>query len=108
MRLENKVAVITGASSGMGYDMVRHFAMEGASVLAVARRRERLEGLKQECSEFPGKVEIYPADLSDMDENARMIDHAIEVFGRVDILVNNAGILDNFAPLGNIDMALFD
>ena len=108
MRLENKVAVVTGASSGMGYEIVRHFSMEGASVLAVARRKERLEALKDACSDFAGRVEIYPADLSEMEENAKMIDYAITLFGKVDILVNNAGILDNFAGIGSIDMDRFD
>ena len=56
MRLENKKAVVTGASSGMGYEMAKAFVREGASVVAVARRVERLEKLVEECRELPGKT----------------------------------------------------
>lgn len=99
MRLENKSVVITGASSGMGRDMVRLFVREGARVVAVARRQERLEALAEELKDAPGKVEIYVGDISKREVNEGMIDFAIEKFGRLDVLVNNAGIMDDQSPI---------
>ena len=100
MRLEGKTVVITGASSGMGKSMVELFVKEGASVVAVARRKERLEALKTALQDAPGKIEIYVADVSKQEANEAMIDFAVEKFGKLDVLVNNAGIMDSMEPIG--------
>ena len=102
MRLENKIAVVTGASSGMGHDMAKAFVAEGASVVAVARRVERLEKLVAECEGLPGRIATFPADLMKKEGNEAMIDFAIETFGGFDILVNNAGVMDNMASVKNV------
>ena len=92
MRLENKVAVVTGASSGMGKAITTRFVQEGAKVVAVARRIERLEELAESLKGEPGEIEIFSADITSVDKNNEMIDFAVEKFGHLDILVNNAGI----------------
>lgn len=103
MRLENKVIVVTGASAGMGRCMAETFVKEGAKVLAVARRKEVLEDLKAETAGGPGTLEIFTADCSRPEDCGKMIDFAVETFGRLDVLVNNAGIMDDSAPAGEFD-----
>ena len=100
-KLAGKVAVVTGASSGMGKEIVTLFAKEGASVVAVARRKERLEELAASLADEEGKVAVYPGDISSKDVNEAMIDFAVEQFGKLDILVNNAGIMDDMAAVGD-------
>jgi len=99
MKLENKSVVVTGASSGMGKAMVELFANEGASVVAVARRKERLEELAASLKDAPGKVIIYAGDVSKREDCEGMIDLAVKEFGKLDVLVNNAGIMDDMAPM---------
>ena len=99
-KLSGKTAVVTGASSGMGKEIVTLFAKEGANVVAVARRKERLEQLAADLAGEEGKVAVYPGDISSQEVNEGMIDFAVEKFGKLDILVNNAGIMDNMAGVG--------
>ncbi|MBQ9327160.1 MAG: SDR family oxidoreductase [Solobacterium sp.] len=99
-RLSGKTAVVTGASSGMGKEIVTLFAKEGANVVAVARRKERLEELAESLKEEEGTVLPYPGDISSKEVNEAMIDFAVEKFGALDILVNNAGIMDGMEPIG--------
>lgn len=101
MQLENKVAVVTGASSGMGRAIVSLFAREGAKVVAVARRKERLAELVAELADAPGAVAAYPGDVSSREVNEGMIDFAQKTFGGFDILVNNAGIMDDMSPVAD-------
>ena len=100
-KLDGKVAVVTGASSGMGKEIVALFAKEGANVVAVARRKDRLEALADSLKEAPGKVAVYPGDISLQEVNDGMIDFAVAQFGKLDILVNNAGIMDDMAGVGD-------
>jgi len=99
MKLANKTVVVTGASSGMGKAIVELFAKEGANVVAVARRVERLEALAAELADAPGKVKVYAGDISKREVNEGMIDFAVAEFGKLDVLVNNAGIMDDMAPI---------
>lgn len=101
MKLENKVVVVTGASSGMGKAIVETFVNEGAKVVAVARRRERLQQLADSLSSAAGEVAIFVGDISQRNVNEEMIDFAIERFGKLDVLVNNAGIMDDMSPIGD-------
>jgi len=100
-RLTGKTAVVTGASSGMGKEIVTLFAKEGANVVAVARRKERLEQLAESLKDEEGTVLPFPGDISAKDVNEAMIDFAVEKFGKLDILVNNAGIMDDMAAVGD-------
>lgn len=103
-RLEGKVAVITGASSGMGREIAKAYAREGASVIAVARRKDRLEELEKEDE----KITAYAGDMMKPEDVLGMIDCAIEKHGKIDVLVNNAGILDNFMPVGDVTDELWE
>lgn len=102
MKLKGKVAIVTGASAGMGKDIAYYYAKEGANVLAVARRIERLETLSKEAEELEGKIVPFSADISEKNQVENMVDEAIKIFGTLDILVNNAGVMDNFSPVGDV------
>lgn len=100
-KLTGKVAVVTGASSGMGKSIVELFVNEGANVVAVARRKERLDELTASLADAEGKVIAFVGDVSSKDVNEQMIDLAVSEFGTLDILVNNAGIMDDMSPIGD-------
>ncbi len=102
MRLEGKSVVVTGASAGMGKAIVALFANEGANVVAVARRKERLEELQASLKDAPGKVVIMAGDVSKKEDNEAMIDLCVKEFGGLDVLVNNAGVMDGMEPVGEL------
>ncbi len=89
--LQGKVAIVTGATQGIGRATAELFAAEGAAVVIVARGRERLNAVVGEITKAGGKAVGVSADVSNADECARIVAEAVEAFGRVDILVNNAG-----------------
>lgn len=103
MKLQGKSIVVTGASSGMGHAIVERFVREGASVVAVARRKERLEELAASLADAPGKILVYAGDVSQRETNEGMIAAAVEHFGKLDVLVNNAGVMDDMGPVGEVD-----
>jgi NAD(P)-dependent dehydrogenase (short-subunit alcohol dehydrogenase family) len=89
-RIDGRVAILTGASSGLGARFARVLDAAGAKVVLVARRKERLEALADELHDaLPA-----PADLGDVDSVGRVVGQALERYGRVDVLVNNAGMVD--------------
>jgi short-subunit dehydrogenase len=88
----NKIAVITGASSGIGAATARKLASQGLHVILVARRRERLSHLADEIRNSGGKADIIPADLSAETERQRVYAQVEAEFGQTDVLVNNAGL----------------
>lgn len=108
MKLEGKVAIVTGSSGGMGRDIALTYAKEGAKVLAVARRAERLASLVEEAKGFGGEIAAYSVDLSNQENVESMVDEAIRVFGKLDILVNNAGIMDNMSGVGHATDEMYD
>ncbi|MCW4354535.1 SDR family oxidoreductase [Hoyosella sp. YIM 151337] len=91
-RLDGKVAVITGASSGLGAGFARALAGAGASVVLGARREDALASLASEIGEAGGKVAYRRVDVTDPNECDDLAAAAIEQFGRLDVLVNNAGV----------------
>jgi NADP-dependent 3-hydroxy acid dehydrogenase YdfG len=91
--LNGKVAVVTGASSGIGEATVRSLAGEGAAVVAGARRKERLDGLVEEVTRDGGKAIAVECDVADEQQAHALVDQAVEEFGGVDILINNAGVM---------------
>ena len=92
-KLAGKVALITGASSGIGKATALMFAESGIKVALVARREEKLKALKKELEHTGGAADYYVADVSREDEAKASVAWAVETFGAVDILVNNAGIV---------------
>ena len=101
MRLKDKSIVVTGASSGMGKAIVERFVKEGAFVVAVARRKERLDALKESLAQEKGQVLVFQGDVSKKEDNEKMIELAVQHFGKLDVLVNNAGIMDDMSGIGN-------
>lgn len=94
MRLEGKVAVITGAASGMGLAMARIFSAEGAKVVAGDRNVGRLEAAVAGISSAGGKIVAVAGDIGVQADAEALIDTAITTYGGVHVLVNNAGIMD--------------
>ncbi len=90
--LKGKVAVVTGASSGIGEAAARELASRGAAVVLAARAAERLGALEAEISASGGRVLRVQTDVSERDSVERMVQKTVEAFGSVDILVNNAGL----------------
>ena len=91
-KLEGKVAIITGASSGIGEATAISLAAEGAKVVIAARRGERLEAVAKHITDNGGKALSVIADITDEVQVKKLVQTANAEFGRVDILVNNAGI----------------
>lgn len=108
MKLKGKTAVVTGASSGMGREIAYYFAKEGANVIAVARRAERLNELVEQTKDFDGKIVAFSADITDKEKVEEMVDEAVKLFGKMDIIVNNAGIMDDMSGVGDVSDEMFD
>jgi NAD(P)-dependent dehydrogenase (short-subunit alcohol dehydrogenase family) len=89
--LQGKVALVTGASSGIGRATAAALARHGAEVVLVSRTKEKLEVLRDEIKSAGGKAHVYPCDLSDLEAIDRMVAAVLKDRKRVDILVNNAG-----------------
>lgn len=89
--IDGKVAVIVGASSGLGADAARAFAKEGAKLAILARRKEKLDALKEEISSDAPVISVS-CDVTDEESVKKAIDTVIEEYGKIDILFNNAGV----------------
>lgn len=89
--LDGRVAIVTGASQGIGRAITLTLAAEGADVVVVARRVAGLEAVAEEVSARGRRAEVVPADLATADAPRAVAAAAIERFGRIDVLVNNAG-----------------
>ncbi len=89
--LQDKIVLITGASSGFGEDAARLFARQGAKVVLAARRIERLQTLADEIQDEGGEALVVPVDVASREEVQVMVDTVLDVYGQIDILFNNAG-----------------
>jgi NADP-dependent 3-hydroxy acid dehydrogenase YdfG len=107
MGIDGQVALVTGASSGIGRAVARDLGAGGASVVLAARRAERLAELADELTAAGARALAVPADVTDQDEVERLHDAAIDRFGRVDILVNNVGV-GSYGPLGSMTVEDYD
>ena len=91
--IEGKVVVITGASSGLGEATARLLAAQGASVVLGARRIDRLKVLADELSRRGGKALAVPTAVVQCDQVKRLVDAAVQTYGRIDVMINNAGLM---------------
>ena len=107
-RLEGRVALITGASRGIGRAVALRFAAEGAHVILIARTQGALEELDDEIRAMGGAATLVPADLTEFDTIDGMGARVFERFGRLDVLVGNAGILGTLGPLAHADPKTWD
>ena len=101
-RLEGKVCIVTGASAGIGRATAELFCREGAKVVAVARREERLRELAEECKNLPGEMTWYAGDVGDPAAAVGMVRKAISAFGRLDVAVNCAGVMDDNTAIADM------
>lgn len=90
--LSGQVAIVTGASQGIGRAVAETLAANGAKVAAVARNAEKLASLVAAVAAAGGEAQAFPCDVSDAEAVTATVDAIVEAFGKVDILVNNAGI----------------
>ena len=93
--MEKKVAVITGASSGIGRAAVHIFTENGFQTVAVGRNEKELGSLRKEVKDSKGDVKIHLADIRETSQVERLINETVENFGQIDVLVNSAGIIAN-------------
>ncbi len=106
-KLLGKVALITGASAGIGRASARALAGEGASLVLTARRKERLEALKAEVEALGGKAVIVLGDVREEAAAIAAVKAATDAFGRLDILINNTGV-GNYKKLTDTSAAEYD
>ncbi|MBV8902405.1 MAG: SDR family NAD(P)-dependent oxidoreductase, partial [Acidobacteriia bacterium] len=106
--LENKVAIVTGASRGIGLAIAEAFAREGAHVTICGRKQETLAEAAAKCSHQPGKVLPVACHVGRPAEIQRLVAITLREFGKVDILVNNAGTNIAQEPVLQVDEAKFD
>ncbi|PLR80582.1 3-ketoacyl-ACP reductase [Bacillus canaveralius] len=102
MRLENKVAVVTGAASGMGKAIAVLYAREGAKVVVSDINLDLANATVAEIKSSGGEAIAVLANVAKEDDIQNLIDTAVNTYGTLDILVNNAGIMDNFEPAADI------
>src|SRR5258705_280501 len=108
MTLQNKVAIVTGGSLGIGAGIVRRLARDGARVvLDYHTHRAAADTVAQEIEAHGGRVLVVQADVSCVSGVHYLVDETVKAFGRLDILVNNAGI-EEPAPFGNVSEESFD
>jgi NADP-dependent 3-hydroxy acid dehydrogenase YdfG len=96
--ISGKVIVITGASSGLGEAAARLLAAEGAAVMLGARRAERLQTLAEELNAAGGQALAQETDVTHRAQVQRLVDRAVDAYGRIDVMLNNAGLMPN-SPL---------
>jgi short-subunit dehydrogenase len=106
--LNNKVVLITGATSGFGEDAARLFAKEGCRVVLAARRLDRLQSLAEEIQNAGGEALAIPVDVNEPAEIAVMVQTVLDLYEKIDILFNNAGFgsvdwFENLEPERNIE-----
>lgn len=102
-RLAGRIALVTGASRGIGAAVARRFAVEGAHLILTARTVGGLEEVDDAIQGAGGSATLVPLDLRKFDEIDRMGAAIYERFGRLDVLVANAGVLGGLSPVGHIE-----
>lgn len=106
--LANRIALVTGASRGIGFATAIALAKAGAHIIATARTQGGLEELDDEIRKVDGSATLVPLNLTDSDGIARLGAGLHERYGRLDILVGNAGVLGPSSPIGHIELKTFN
>lgn len=102
MKLENKVAIVTGAGSGMGKAIATLYAQEGAKVVVSDINEEAARAVVQEIQANGGEAFVLLANVAKEEDVQQLIDQTVSQYGTVDILINNAGIMDGMEPAADI------
>src|SRR6266581_3999643 len=105
--IEGKVVVITGASSGLGEATARLLSSQGAAVVLGARRLDRLKSLAGELTASSGKAIATATDVADRAQVKKLVDAAMQEYGRIDVIINNAGLMPQ-APLERLKVDEWD
>ena len=103
MKLENKVAIVTGAGSGMGKAIAELFAKEGAKVIASDINETGVKELIASSGDIAGEIVFSQTDVSNRSQVEAMIDLAVNKYGKLDVLVNNAGVLDKMYSVTEVE-----
>src|SRR5207302_1598453 len=104
-RLEDKVAIVTGGTSGIGRACAVRFAQEGAHVVVAGRRREAGEAV---AASLGGRSQFVPADVSREEDVRALVETTLRRFGRIDCVVSNAGSVSSTGPIADTDPKAFD
>lgn len=108
MRLSGKVAIVTGAASGMGKAIAELFAAEGAKVVVSDLRLETAQAVVDGIAAKGGTALALAANVAKEEEVQQLVDATVNEYGTLDILINNAGIMDNFVPAADVTDELWD
>jgi 3-oxoacyl-[acyl-carrier protein] reductase len=108
MKLQDRIAIVTGAGSGFGEGIAKHFAQLGAKIVAADIRGHEAERVAREITACGGQAVAAHTDVTKNAEVAGMVELAVSSFGRLDILVNNAGTTHKNQPMLDVDEATFD
>lgn len=103
-QLDDKIAIITGAGTGIGKGMARAFAREGADLVLASRNQANLEETAQEITQYQHRVRVIPTDVSDEAAVIALFEQTMAEFGRIDILINNSGTFDG-GPFEELSLA---
>jgi len=106
--LANRIALVTGASRGIGFATAKALAKAGAHIVATARTQGGLEELDDEIQKDGGSATLVPLNLTDSDGIARLGAGLHERYGKLDILIGNAGVLGPSSPVGHIELKTFN
>lgn len=106
--LSGRIALVTGASRGIGYFTAKYLAAAGAHVIAVARTVGGLEELDDEIKSVGGSATLVPLDLADLPAIDRLGGAINERWGKLDVMVANAGVLGVIAPIGHVEAKVFE
>ena len=107
MDLTNRIALVTGASRGIGRAIALGFALAGAHVVLAARDKERLAAVAAEIEQLPGTSEVVTLDVSDANAVRQVIDGVVARHGRLDVLCNNAGVSTARGPVAEVSPEAF-
>ncbi|WP_238578573.1 SDR family oxidoreductase [Inquilinus limosus] len=105
--MEGKIIAVTGASSGIGEAVARHFAKAGAAVMLGARRLHRLEAVAEEIRRDGGRVALQRLDVTRREDVEAFVQAAVAQFGRLDVIVNNAGVMP-LSPVADLKVEEWD